>query len=88
MSTFQPLTGTRALLMYSSVLFAKSGMNPNVSTTLIGVVHFAATLLSSILLSKFGRKTILLGFCIVMTASLTCLGMLMNYGDESEVGGA
>lgn len=66
-------------MFYSSTIFAKlEGISPNTGTALVGVVNMLSTAASSLLLSYFGRKTLLWSMSILMSASLVGLGIAYN----------
>ena len=81
---FQQLSGINAVIFYSTTIFqdAGSSLEPEVATIIVGVVQVAATLLSSILMDKLGRKILLLFSDSVMCISLVVLGVYFYIKDK------
>lgn len=83
LAVFQQLTGINAVIFYSTDIFTR-GLDPGydnesaakTGTMLVGVVNWAATMITIPLLSRFGRKTLLIFGQITMGISLAILGIL------------
>lgn len=73
-------------MFYSSTIFETTGVNPNLGTALVGVANFLATIVSSILLVRLGRRTLLWVFSLVMAVALVPLGILYVYGNPDQIG--
>lgn len=73
---FQQTTGSNAVLFYTVDIFkaASSSLDPNVATIIIDVVLVVSTALSSALIDKTGRKTLLVSSGLGMAVCLTVLG--------------
>lgn len=69
---FQQLSGTNAVLFYSTSIFIKAGgsLDAAISTILVGVVSLFAAGLTPLIVEKLGRKIILLFSAAGMTISL------------------
>ena len=70
-------------MFYSSKIFSnlpEGGMTPTTGTALVGVVNMVSTLASTLLLSYFGRKTLLWTLSFAMSAVLVGLGI--SYIDD------
>ena len=68
MGVCQQFSGVNAVMYYSNDIFRETGAAKNAAifTTSIGIVQIAATLLSSLVIEKTGRRRIyLIGYWIV-----------------------
>ena len=73
---FQQLSGINAVMFYSVSIFIDSGSpSPHASTITLGVVNIAATIVSSMLVDRAGRKKLLYISSLGMAASLGVLGL-------------
>lgn len=79
----QQLSGINAVIFYSSNIFTQgrdvgydTSTAARTGTVIVGVVNWAAAMMSIPLLSRFGRKTILIGGQIAMGISLVILAIL------------
>lgn len=76
---FQQLSGINAILFYSTSIFIKaggefgSGMDPAVSTILVGIVSFFAAGVTPLIADRLGRKIILLFSAVGMAISLVSI---------------
>ena len=77
-SFFQQISGINAIMFYSTRIFSKTGTPATLATSLVGVVNMVSTLASTLLLSKFGRRSLLWTFSFVMAAILICLGIVYS----------
>lgn len=70
--SFQQLSGTNAVLFYSTSIFIKagSGLDAALSTILVGVVSILAAGTTPLVVEKLGRKIILLYSAAGMSVSL------------------
>lgn len=70
--SFQQLSGINAVLFYSTSIFIKAGggLDPAVSTILVGAVMVGASGITPLVADKLGRKIILLFSAAGMTVSL------------------
>lgn len=73
--SFQQLSGINAVLFYSTSIFIKAGggLDPAVSTILVGAVMVGASGITPLVVDKLGRKIILLFSAAGMTISLVLL---------------
>ena len=63
-------------MFYSSTIFsAVPDFNPSTGTAIVGVVNMVATLGSAVLLTYFGRKSLLWTCSFMMSADLVALGI-------------
>ncbi|EFA10574.1 Facilitated trehalose transporter Tret1-2 homolog-like Protein [Tribolium castaneum] len=74
---FQQLSGVNAVLFYAGNIFAETGnsMGADTCAVLVGAVQVIATLLSTVLIDKTGRKILLLVSSSIMCLSLLALGL-------------
>ena len=73
---FQQLSGINAVMFYSVSIFIDSGSpSPHASTITLGVVNIAATIVSSMLVDRVGRKKLLYTSSLGMAVSLGVLGL-------------
>eukprot|EP00343_Euplotes_focardii_P011976 CAMPEP_0205831238 /NCGR_PEP_ID=MMETSP0206-20130828/43480_1 /ASSEMBLY_ACC=CAM_ASM_000279 /TAXON_ID=36767 /ORGANISM="Euplotes focardii, Strain TN1" /LENGTH=386 /DNA_ID=CAMNT_0053135683 /DNA_START=299 /DNA_END=1459 /DNA_ORIENTATION=+ len=86
LAMFQQLTGINVVIFYSNTVFTKGradGFDSEVAartgTVIVGVVNWAATMAAIPLLSKLGRKTIMLIGQTMMGISLILLGIWAIY---------
>jgi hypothetical protein len=71
---FTNLTGINVILFYSNKLFKGLSTTATMVTFLIGFVNFITSIIGLILLSFFGRKTLMLVFNALMSLTLFFLG--------------
>lgn len=73
---FQQATGSNAVLFYTVNIFevASKSIDPNVATIIIDAVLVIVTAISSVLMDKAGRKTLLITSGLGMAVSLAVLG--------------
>lgn len=74
---FQQLSGVNGVLFYANDIFKKSGgfISPGSCSILVGTVQVIATLVSTILIDKAGRKVLLVVSDFVMCISLATIGL-------------
>ena len=81
LAVFQQITGINAVIFYSNDIFTRglsgyeSEKSAKIGTMLVGVVNWAAAMSSIPLLTKFGRKTLLIFGQIGMGISLLLLAV-------------
>ncbi|KAM8945801.1 solute carrier family 2, facilitated glucose transporter member 10 [Pelodytes ibericus] len=77
---FQQLTGQPNVLFYASTIFHSVGFQSNSSAVLasviLGFVKVLATLVAMSCADKAGRRKLLLAGCILMTLSITGIGLV------------
>ncbi|CAG7828155.1 unnamed protein product [Allacma fusca] len=73
---FQQLSGVNAVIFYTTDIFTDAGSSlaPSMCTVIIGTVQVLASLVSSLLMDKAGRKVLLLFSDLVMSLFLVGLG--------------
>ncbi|XP_051887591.1 solute carrier family 2, facilitated glucose transporter member 10 [Pristis pectinata] len=73
----QQLTGQPNVLYYASTIFKSVGFQSNDSAVLasvgLGIVKVITTLVAMVCADKVGRRTLLLGGCLVMSISVTVI---------------
>ncbi|XP_032897795.1 solute carrier family 2, facilitated glucose transporter member 10 [Amblyraja radiata] len=73
----QQLTGQPNVLYYASTIFKSVGFQSNSSAVLasvgLGVVKVMTTLVAMVCADKVGRRTLLIGGCLVMSISVTVI---------------
>ncbi|XP_039948274.1 facilitated trehalose transporter Tret1-like [Bactrocera tryoni] len=74
-----------AFVNYMSHIFAESGstLNPQDCTIFVGVVQILCTLLASILVEKFGRKTLMLTSTAGMALGMFGFGAFVQFTDDA-----
>ncbi|XP_030068229.1 solute carrier family 2, facilitated glucose transporter member 10 [Microcaecilia unicolor] len=79
---FQQFTGQPNVLYYASTVFRAVGFQSNSSAVLasvgLGVVKVLATFVAMVCADKAGRRILLISGCIVMSVSITGLGILSS----------
>jgi sugar porter (SP) family MFS transporter len=77
---FQQMSGINAVLFYTGNIFAETGslMAPDTSAILVGTVQLIATLLSTLLIDRAGRKILLFISSFVMCVCLVSLGIYFH----------
>lgn len=80
---FQQFSGINAVIFYTNNIFQSAGSNihPTIATIIVGVVQTIATVLSSVLIERAGRKLLLLQSCIIMGINLIILGIYFKLQD-------
>lgn len=83
------LTGINAILFYSSEIFqdANISLNPDMAVIFVGSFSFFATIFSSILVDRAGRRALLLLSCFVMFFCFVFMGIFfqLQAADETLV---
>ena len=83
LSFFQQMTGINFIMFYSNTLFADVGMPSSQVTGLVGVVNFVSTFGGLALVSKFGRRPILVYGAFAISVVLILQGVFslsnLNY---------
>lgn len=74
---FQQLSGINAVIFYTVSIFEKSGgsIDSNLSSIIVGLANFVATLGSNMVIDRVGRKVLLNISGFFMAASLGALGV-------------
>ncbi|CAG7784985.1 unnamed protein product [Allacma fusca] len=74
---FQQLSGINAVIFYTTDIFTDAGssLSPSTCTIIVGVVQVVATVGSSLLMDRLGRKILLLFSEITMGIFLVALGV-------------
>lgn len=74
----QQLTGINVLIFYSSNIFTSIGFSGIVGTAIVNFSNLVGAIVGMLLLSCFGRKTLLISTAIPMTACLFGMGWAKN----------
>ncbi|KAH9311027.1 hypothetical protein KI387_026062 [Taxus chinensis] len=88
---FQQLTGINAVAFYAPVLFRTIGFKSNaslMSAVLIGVVGLIATILSMVVVDKYGRRFLFLQGGLQMFISQVIIAVILGYKFESSGDGS
>lgn len=74
---FQQFSGINAIMFYTVSIFsaAKSSINPNLATIIVGTVQTIVTLISCFLMDKMGRRFLLIGSGLVMAFAMTVMSI-------------
>jgi len=85
---FQQLTGINVIMFYSNSILSNAGMPPSTATLLVGLVNMLATVGGMGLLSKFGRKQLMVWGSMFMIAALISTGafQILGYGLPTTAG--
>lgn len=89
---FQQFSGINAVIFYAIQIFKNSGssIDDNLSAIIIGLVNLAATLLSTALVDRVGRKILIYASNSIMVLTLACFGTYLYYinkhADTSNAG--
>ncbi|CAK1550927.1 unnamed protein product [Leptosia nina] len=84
---FQQLSGINAVIFNTSKIFTSAGaaIEPAIATIIIGVIQVVATLVSSLVVDKLGRRILLLFSALVMCICSTALGVYFFLQDKHGV---
>lgn len=86
---FQQFSGINAVIFYAIQIFKNSGssIDDNLSAITIGLVNLAATLLSTVLVDRVGRKILIYASNAIMILTLACYGTYLYYQkNNTDVG--
>lgn len=80
----QQMCGINPVIFYTVLIFQVSGssVDNNLSTIIVGVVNFGATLVANVFIDKLGRKVLLAISDIAMIISLTGLGTFFYFKEH------
>jgi sugar porter (SP) family MFS transporter len=83
---FQQLSGINAVVFNTSSIFDSTGasIEPAISTIIIGVIQVIAALVSSFIVDKVGRRTLLMLSALVMCVCTTALGVFFFLKEQPE----
>lgn len=81
---FQQVSGINAIMFYTVKIFKAAGstLEPSIATIIVGVVQVAATLSAALLVERAGRRVLLLGSAVVMSAMHILLGVYFYMADS------
>ncbi|KAJ8955984.1 hypothetical protein NQ318_006255, partial [Aromia moschata] len=81
---FQQMSGVNAVIFYTGDIFESAGSTliSSTATIIVGVMQVVATLVSSIVVDKFGRKLLLLASISFMMLSGFLLGIFFTLKDR------
>lgn len=81
---FQQFSGINAVIFYTNNIFQSAGSNiaPAIATIIVGVVQTIATVISSLLVEKAGRRILLLQSCVIMGLCLIILGVFFKVKEQ------
>ena len=74
----QQLTGINVLIFYSSNIFVSIGVSGVVGAAIVNFSNLMGAICGMLMLSCFGRKTMLVGWSFFMTACLFGMGWAYN----------
>ncbi|CAG7831041.1 unnamed protein product [Allacma fusca] len=85
---FQQWNGNNAVIFYTVDIFIDAGsdLDPNISAIIIGAVQVVASIISSILMDKAGRRILLMISGVAMTISLIILGIFFLKKSDPDLG--
>jgi facilitated trehalose transporter len=83
---FQQFSGINAVIFYAIQIFKNSGssIDDNLSAIIIGLVNLAATLLSTALVDRVGRKILIYVSNLIMIITLACYGTYLYYQNTNS----
>lgn len=81
---FQQLSGINAVIFNISTIFGSAGsdITAEIATIIVGVIQVIATLASSLIVDRLGRRVLLLLSALVMCLCSTALGVFFFLSDE------
>ncbi|XP_065556829.1 facilitated trehalose transporter Tret1-like isoform X2 [Artemia franciscana] len=81
---FQQFSGINAALFNLNIIFSASGgdMDSNTQSCIVGIVQVAATVVSSVLVDRAGRKILLISSAFVMAVCLVALGVFFYFQEN------
>ncbi len=81
---FEQFSGFNAIIFYTGGIFRAAGtsIDSNLSSIVVGVVQVIATVASSVLVDRAGRRILLLISQIVMSVSLLVLGTFFYFKND------
>ena len=84
---FSRLSGFNAIIFYTGGIFkaAGSSIDSNLASIVVGIVQVMATIVSSVLVDRAGRRILLLISQLVMAVALIGLGTFFFLKDESAI---
>lgn len=84
---FQQLSGINAVIFYTGDIFeaAGTGMDTRLATTLVGIMQVAATLVSSIVVERLGRRILLLLSGFLMGVSIVVLAIFFSLKERKVI---
>lgn len=83
---FQQFSGVNAVIFYTVPIFKSAGstLDPSICSIIVGFVQVTMTLLSSFLIERAGRKSLLLFSSTIMTICLAILGAYFDMKDSGK----
>ncbi|KAJ3687437.1 hypothetical protein LUZ61_016601 [Rhynchospora tenuis] len=90
MQVFQQFTGINAIMFYAPVLFQTIGFHNNaslMSAVITGVVNVVSTIVSILVVDKWGRKALLLEACVQMLITQLAIGgtLMVHLGSTGSL---
>ncbi|XP_046673355.1 facilitated trehalose transporter Tret1-like isoform X3 [Homalodisca vitripennis] len=85
---FQQMSGINAVMFYTVDIFAasKSTIDNNVCTIIIAFVNLITVFVSSALIDRLGRKILLYLSSVLMTITITALGIYFYFREYTDMG--
>ena len=78
-AVLQQLSGVNAITFYSADIFKNAGVNPNLGTAYTATISWIMVLGSTIFLKFFGRKTLFVVFCLILSILSVCMSLCMIF---------
>lgn len=72
------MSGINVLIFYSAAIFESVNINGVLGSVIVNTSNFVGAICGMLLLSCFGRKTMLVGWSFFMAASLFGMGWAYN----------
>ncbi len=86
---FQNLAGIDGILYYAPDIFLSVGIKAETGAILatvgLGAVNLGATVVALLIVDRVGRRPLLIGGCLVMSASLLTVGLTLGGGDDDAL---
>lgn len=79
MMVFQQLTGINYFFYYGSIIFSSLGINTTIVSIIMSVVNLVGSLMSNIIIGKFGRIQLLLMIGSAIMSLLLTIYMILAY---------
>lgn len=84
---FQQMSGVNAVIFYTSKIFTEAGstLAPKEASIIVGAMQVVATLVSSLIIDRLGRRVLLLTSASIMGLCCMLLGVFFNLKDHETL---
>lgn len=83
---FQQTSGVNAVIFFTTDIFrdANTGIDPELSTIIIGVMQVVATVVATMVVDRLGRRILLLASALMMSLCTIALGVYFHMKSQDE----